>query len=591
MACRRTMIPRSSPRAGLFRKPVSGADPVRAGLFPDHPLGHRRAAAVDVDGGAGDVGAGVGGEQARDIGELLGPSHAAERNFLAARTLVVLEIDARLRGTAHVLVGFDQADQQRVDQHVVGRALVGEHLGQRHAGGARHRGGRAARSRRLGPDVEHVDDPPPAAVLHLRPDQPRQPDRGEQFLIEVLPPDLLGDLLERAGARFAGIVHHDVDLAQRRHGFVVGAADIGRDRHVALHRNDAPARRARDARRRLIEGLAPARHDGDVGAFRREPRRHAEADALAAAGDHGGAPGKIDIHGGKTPRMPLDHSADMSRATAPEWPRPDIASRMRCSASTVSREWCTAGPGSHRGGVSDEPGSAAQQFATLRAALRPGNGGWATTSPEWHWCKLPSEQHIGENKHMQLPGNKPRFSPLTMGDLDEQQRPLGEDILKVSRVGLGGPYKLLLRSPVFGRRMFELLRYLRWDTSLPLRLNEFAILIVARHWRSQVEWFAHAPLAEQAGLSPAIIADLKAKRRPADMAADEAAVYDFLTELMTSHEVSDQTFGRARQLGGEQRLVDLTAVAGTYVTVAMLLAMAEEGVPPGNEPPFRPGEP
>jgi len=192
---------------------------------------------------------------------------------------------------------------------------------------------------------------------------------------------------------------------------------------------------------------------------------------------------------------------------------------------------------------------------------------------------------------MQLPGNKPRFSPLTMGDLDEQQRPLGEDILKVSRVGLGGPYKLLLRSPVFGRRMFELLRYLRWDTSLPLRLNEFAILIVARHWRSQVEWFAHAPLAEQAGLSPAIIADLKAKRRPADMAADEAAVYDFLTELMTSHEVSDQTFGRARQLVGEQRLVDLTAVAGTYVTVAMLLAMAEEGVPPGNEPPFQPGEP
>src|SRR5262249_60453264 len=145
-------------------------------------------------------------------------------------------------------------------------------------------------------------------------------------------------------------------------------------------------------------------------------------------------------------------------------------------------------------------------------------------------------------------------------------------------------------SPVFGRRMFELLRYLRWDTSLPLRLNEFAILIVARHWRSQVEWFAHAPLAEQAGLSPAIIADLKAKRRPADMAADEAAVYDFLTELMTSHEVSDQTFGRARQLVGEQRLVDLTAVAGTHVTVAMLLAMAEEGVPPGDEPPFQPGE-
>jgi 4-carboxymuconolactone decarboxylase len=188
-------------------------------------------------------------------------------------------------------------------------------------------------------------------------------------------------------------------------------------------------------------------------------------------------------------------------------------------------------------------------------------------------------------------GKNPRFAPLTMGELDDAQRPLGEEIMKVSRVGLGGPYNPMLRSPVLGQRMFELLRYLRWDTSLPLRLNEFAILIVGRQWRSQVEWFAHAPLAERAGLSPAIIADLKANRRPANMAADEAAVYDFVTELTTRHEVSDDTFDRARQLLGEQQVVDLTAVAGTYVTIAMLLAMAREGVPPGAEPPFKPGEP
>jgi 4-carboxymuconolactone decarboxylase len=188
-------------------------------------------------------------------------------------------------------------------------------------------------------------------------------------------------------------------------------------------------------------------------------------------------------------------------------------------------------------------------------------------------------------------GKEPRFRPLTMGELDDAQRPLGEEIMKVSRVGLGGPYNPMLRSPVLGQRMFELLRYLRWDTSLPLRLNEFAILIVGRQWRSQVEWFAHAPLAERAGLSPAIIADLKANRRPANMAADEAAVFDFVTELTTRHEVSDDTFDRARQLLGEQQVVDLTAVAGTYVTIAMLLAMAREGVPPGAEPPFKPGEP
>ena len=185
----------------------------------------------------------------------------------------------------------------------------------------------------------------------------------------------------------------------------------------------------------------------------------------------------------------------------------------------------------------------------------------------------------------------PRFPQLTMQQLNDQQRPLGEQIMKVSSIGLGGPYNPMLRSPVLGQRMFDLLYYLRWNTSVPLRLNEFAILITGRLWRSQVEWFAHAPLAIKAGLPPEIVADLKANRRPANMKPDEAVVYDFVMELSTKHQVSDETFGRAKQLLGEQQVVDLTAVAGTYVTVAMVLAMAEEGVPPGKEPPFKVGEP
>jgi len=75
------------------------------------------------------------------------------------------------------------------------------------------------------------------------------------------------------------------------------------------------------------------------------------------------------------------------------------------------------------------------------------------------------------------------------------------------------------------------------------------------------------------------------------MQPDEAVVYDFVMELSTGHAVSDDTFHRARELLGEQQVVDLTAVTGTYVTVAMILAMSETGVPPGKEPPFKPGEP
>jgi len=186
---------------------------------------------------------------------------------------------------------------------------------------------------------------------------------------------------------------------------------------------------------------------------------------------------------------------------------------------------------------------------------------------------------------------EPRFPQLTMNQLTDKQRPLAEQIMKVSSVGLGGPYNPLLRSPVLGQRMFDLLHYLRWETSVPLKLNEFAILIIGRQWRSQVEWFAHGPLAIKAGLSPDIVADLKANKRPANMPPEEAIVYDFVTELTTRHKVSDETFNRAKQFLGEQQVVDLTAVAGTYIAVAMTLAMSEESVPAGRELPFQPGEP
>ena len=186
---------------------------------------------------------------------------------------------------------------------------------------------------------------------------------------------------------------------------------------------------------------------------------------------------------------------------------------------------------------------------------------------------------------------EPRFPQLTMEQLTEAQKPLAEEIMKVSSVGLGGPYNPLLRSPVLGQRMFDLLHYLRWKTSVPLKLNEFAILIIARQWRSQVEWFAHAPLAIKAGLSPDIVAELKAGKRPSNMSPLEAAVYDFVSELTSNHAVYDTTFDRAKKLLGEQQVVDLTTVAGTYISIAMLLAMSEESVPPAKELPFRPGEP
>src|ERR1700712_703680 len=185
---------------------------------------------------------------------------------------------------------------------------------------------------------------------------------------------------------------------------------------------------------------------------------------------------------------------------------------------------------------------------------------------------------------------EPRFPQLTREQLSEAQKPLGEQIMKVSSVGLGGPYNPMIRSPVLGQRLYDLFYYLRWQTSVPTKLNEFAILVIGRQWRSQVEWFAHAPLAAKAGLSDNIIAELKAGKRPSGMAEDEALVYDFVTELTHTQKVSDETYARAKKVLNDQQIVDLTAVAGNYVMVAMLLAMAEESTTPGKEPPFKVGE-
>ena len=184
------------------------------------------------------------------------------------------------------------------------------------------------------------------------------------------------------------------------------------------------------------------------------------------------------------------------------------------------------------------------------------------------------------------PGEPKRFPQITLEQLPPDAQPLGREIIAISSVGLGGPYNVMLRSPVFADRMKRLLDYLRFHTSLPTRLNEFAIIIQGKVWRSQVEWYAHYPLALKAGLPQQVADDLKAGKRPANMKPDEAVVYDVSMEMINNHQISDALFQKAKAILGEQQLVDLVAVSGTYVTVAMLLALGQE-MPPADKPlPF-----
>jgi 4-carboxymuconolactone decarboxylase len=179
-----------------------------------------------------------------------------------------------------------------------------------------------------------------------------------------------------------------------------------------------------------------------------------------------------------------------------------------------------------------------------------------------------------------------RLTQLAYADLPETVRPLADDILKISSAALGGPYNALLRSPEMARRCFDHLDYLRFKTSVNKRLNEFAILIQARISNAQFEWWAHEPIARKAGLSDAVMRDLQNCQRPQNMQADERLVYDYCVQLSLNHRVPDALWHEAVTQMGEQAVIDLTVLSGTYVMVSMLLNATQVGIPKGGVEPL-----
>ena len=180
----------------------------------------------------------------------------------------------------------------------------------------------------------------------------------------------------------------------------------------------------------------------------------------------------------------------------------------------------------------------------------------------------------------------PRFPQPTMEQLNPEQQAVAAEVLKQSSAGLGGPYGMLIKSPELLKRYLLMTDYLRQKTSLPHRLNEMAILLEARLWDAQYEWWAHEPLARKAGLPDAIIEDIRAGKRPGSMQPDEAIVYDVVTELLNKRQLSDDTFGKAKQILGEQQVVDLVAVTGFYVMVSAVVIAGRIAIPNGGAPPM-----
>jgi 4-carboxymuconolactone decarboxylase len=175
-----------------------------------------------------------------------------------------------------------------------------------------------------------------------------------------------------------------------------------------------------------------------------------------------------------------------------------------------------------------------------------------------------------------MPAKRPaqRLAIPVESGMDAAQRALMKSIRSGPRgksVNPRGPFAVWLHAPQFGQYAQALGGHCRLKTAVPPRLSEFAILCTAKLWRAQYEWFAHAPIAERAGVKPKTIADLRAGRLPKAAAKDERAIYDFVQELYKKKRVSDRNYKRVHALLGDAATVEFVGIVGYYAMVAMTL--------------------
>jgi 4-carboxymuconolactone decarboxylase len=180
-----------------------------------------------------------------------------------------------------------------------------------------------------------------------------------------------------------------------------------------------------------------------------------------------------------------------------------------------------------------------------------------------------------------------RFPPLTWEQMNDAQRAMTQNVLNGPRRNLGGPFNVLMRSPEMGDIAQKLGEYARFRPAMPPKLRELAIIVTARHWTAQYEWYVHRQAAAREGLREDVIGAIANRERPKGLDRDEQVVYDFATELLETKTVAEATFKRARDLLGEQGVVDVVAVMGYYQMVSMLLNVDGYPLPAGVAPELK----
>lgn len=185
-----------------------------------------------------------------------------------------------------------------------------------------------------------------------------------------------------------------------------------------------------------------------------------------------------------------------------------------------------------------------------------------------------------------------RLPPINESAMDEAQKKAvdtffetrGKHLGNVSRdSALGGPWSIFIRSPELMTLTQSMGEYLRYRSAIAGRLSELAILLVARHWSADYEWYAHSKLAAKQGIPDAVIQAILEGRRPDQLKDDEQIVHDYVSEILVSRRVSDTTYARALEAFGERGVVDICGITGYYSMLAMTMNVGRVQMPEGAQ--------
>jgi len=182
----------------------------------------------------------------------------------------------------------------------------------------------------------------------------------------------------------------------------------------------------------------------------------------------------------------------------------------------------------------------------------------------------------------------PRIPLPGREELDEAQRAVWDKVVSGPRGQVIGPLRAAIHNAELAGRWSAFGEALRFNTSLPKRISELAICVTGRRWSSQVEWWVHARVAAESGVSPAVLEAIRTGQPPHFDKADEALTYDFARAIHHEGNVPDALYAVARETFGVRGVVELVSLIGYYTMVSMTLNLHGVPLPDGVEPPLTP---